>query len=41
MEQMIEFTGGTAAQQMQAASLHAEIRQKKEVLGNALADFCE
>ena len=41
MEQMIEFTGGTAAQQVQAASLHAEIRQKKEALGNALVDFCE
>lgn len=41
MEQMIEFTGGTAAQQAQAASLHAEIRQKKEALGNALVDFCE
>lgn len=41
MEQMIEFAGGTAAQQVQAASLHAEIRQKKEALGNALADFCE
>lgn len=41
MEKMIEFTGGTAAQQMEAATLHAEIRQKKEVLGNALADFCE
>ena len=41
MEKMIEFTGGSAAQQMEAAALHAEIRQKKEVLGNALADFCE
>lgn len=41
MEKMIEFTGGSATQQMEAAALHAEIRQKKEVLGNALADFCE
>lgn len=40
MEQLI-FTGGTAQQQAEAATLHAEIRQKKETLGNALVDFCD
>lgn len=39
MEQLM-FTGGTPQQQAEAATLHVEIRQKKETLGSALVDFC-
>ena len=35
------FVSGTPQEQTQAALPHAEIQQRKEILGNALVDFCE
>ena len=40
MENLV-FVSGTPQEQTQAALLHAEIQQRKEILGSALVDFCE